>query len=136
MEFEQDYVMRLIKQVIHALIGVLLNKKTTLEHEMLVNLQQNSGDDYIQRLTILADQGKICEAENMLLDALEGGTHETCLAALLFYEHINEFDDDFLEEHNFSRSEIRQGVIDIADRMKMYPVAASILDEETLDDMN
>ena len=136
MEFEQDYVMRLIKQVIHALIGVLLNKKTTLEHEMLVNLQQNSGDDYLQRLTILADQGKICEAENMLLDALEGGTHETCLAALLFYEHINEFDDDFLEEHNFSRSEIRQGVIDIADRMKMYPVAASILDEETLDDMN
>ena len=136
MEFEQDYVMRLIKQVIHVLIGMLLNKKTTLEHEMLVNLQQNSGDDYLQRLTILADQGKICEAENMLLDALEGGTHETCLAALLFYEHINEFDDDFLEEHNFSRNEIRQGVIDIADRMKMYPVAASILDEETLDDMN
>ena len=129
MEFEQDYVMRLIKQVIHALIGVLLNKKTTLEHEMLVNLQQNSGDDYLQRLTILADQGEICEAENMLLDALEGGTHETCLAALLFYEHINEFDDDFLEEHNFSRNEIRQGVIDIADRMKMYPVAASILED-------
>ena len=136
MQFEQDYVMRLIKQVIHALIGVLLDKRTTLEHDMLANLQKNSGDDYLQRLTILADQGKICDAENMLLDALEGGAHEACLAALLFYEHINEFDDDYLEEHNFSRNEIRQGVIDIANRMKMYPVATSILGEESLDDMN
>jgi len=136
MQYEQDYIIRLIKQVIHALIGVLLNKRTTLEHEMLINLQQNSGDDYLQRLTVLADQGRICEAENMLLDALEGGADETCRAALLFYEHINEFDDDFLEEHNFSREEICQGVLDIADRMKMYPVAASILDEEMLDDMN
>ena len=136
MQHKQDYIMRLIKQVIHALIGVLLNKKTTLEHEMLANQQQNVSDDFLQRLTTLADQGRICEAENMLLSALEGGSNETCRAALLFYEHINEFDDDFLEEHNFSRNEIRQGVISVADRLGMYPVAASILDEGSLDDLN
>ena len=65
MQYEQDYIMRLIKQVIRALIGTLLNKRTTLEHEMLANQQQNSGDDLFQRFAVLADQGKICEAENM-----------------------------------------------------------------------
>lgn len=60
----------MIKQVIRVLIGVLLDQKATLEHEMLANGQQTSGDDYLQRLTVLAGQGKICEAENILLEAL------------------------------------------------------------------
>ena len=37
MYYEQDYIMRLIKQVIRALIGILLNKKTTMEYDMPVN---------------------------------------------------------------------------------------------------
>ena len=129
MQYEQDYIMRMIKQVIRALIGVLLNKKTMLEYEMLSNLQQNSGDDYLQRLMFLADQGKICEAENMLLEAVEGGSDEAYLAALLFYVHINEFDDDYLEEHNFSRDEIRQGILNIAERMGKYTLAAPLFSE-------
>ena len=126
MQYEQDYIMRMIKQVIHALIGVLLNKKTMLEYEISANRQQKSGDDFLQRLTMLADQGKICEAENMLLEALEGGSDEACRAALLFYEHINEYDEDFLEEHDFSRAEIRQGVLEIAERMGEYAIAAPL----------
>ena len=121
--------MRLIKQVIRALIGVLLDKKTTLEHEMLANGQQTSGEDYLQRLAVLADQGKICEAENMLLEALESGSDEACRAALLFYEHINEFDDDYLEEHDFSRAEIRQGVLNVAEYMGKYAMAAPLFPE-------
>ena len=130
MQFEQDYVMRLIKQVIHALIGTLLNKKTTMEYEMLANRQHRSGEDHLSKLTMLADQGKICEAENMLLESLEGESDEAYRTALLFYEHINEFDEDFLEEHNFSRAEIREGVLDVADRMGKYPIAASVLSDD------
>ena len=129
MQYEQDYVMRLIKQVIRALIGTLLNKRTTLEHEMLANQQQNSGDDLFQRLAVLADQGKICEAENMLLEAMESGSDEALRAGLLFYEHINEYDDDYLEEHNFSRAEIWQGVLDTAERMGTYAMAAPLFPE-------
>ena len=129
MQYEQDYIMRLIKQVIRALIGTLLNKRTTLEHEMLANQQQNSGDDLFQRLAVLADQGKICEAENMLLEAMESGSDESLRAGLLFYEHINEYDDDYLEEHNFSRAEIRQGVLDTAEWMGTYAMAAPLFPE-------
>ena len=129
MQYEQDYIMRLIKQVIRALIGTLLNRRTTLEHQMLANQQQNSGDDLFQRLAVMADQGKICEAENILLEAMESGSDEALRAGLLFYEHINEYDDDYLEEHNFSRAEIRQGVLDVAERMGTYAMAAPLFPE-------
>ena len=129
MQYEQDYIMRLIKQVIRALIGTLLNRRTTLEHQMLANQQQNSGDDLFQKLAVLADQGKICEAENILLEAMESGSDEALRAGLLFYEHINEYDDDYLEEHNFSRAEIRQGVLDAAERMGTYAMAAPLFPE-------
>ena len=74
MYYEQDYIMRLIKQVIRALIGILLNKKTAMEYDMPVNRQQTSGEDLLARLIPLADAGKICEAENELSDVLESGS--------------------------------------------------------------
>ena len=105
MYYEQDYIMRLIKQVIRALIGILLNKKTTMEYDMPVNRQQTSGEDFLARLISLADAGKICEAEN-------------------------ELSDTFLEEHGFSREEIRQGVLDVAKRMGALYAAVAIMDED------
>ena len=109
MYYEQDYIMRLIKQVIQALIGILLNKKTTMEYDMPVNRQQTNGEDFLARLISLADAGKICEAENELSDILESGSDPAFQIALMFYDHLNNYDDSFLEEHSFSREEIRQG---------------------------
>ena len=53
MYYEQDYIMRLIKQVIRALIGILLNKKTAMEYDMPVNRQQTSSEDFLVRLILL-----------------------------------------------------------------------------------
>ena len=129
MQYEQDYILRLIKQVIRALIGILLNKRTTLEYEMPVNNLRTSGDDLLSKLNSLADAGYICEAENRLLEALECGSEEAFLTALYFYEHINEYDTDFLEDHHFSREEIREGVLLVAKKMGSLPLAAALLDE-------
>ena len=129
MQYEQDYILRLIKQVIRALIGILINKRTTLEYEMPVNNLRTSGDDLLSKLIILADKGCICEAENRIFEALESGSEEAFLMALYFYEHINEYDTDFLEDHHFSRGEIREGVILVAKKMGSLPLAAALLDE-------
>ena len=51
MQYEQDYIMRLIKQVIRALIGILLNKKSASYYIFPVNGKLKSGDDFLQRLT-------------------------------------------------------------------------------------
>ena len=130
MQYEQDYIMRLIKQVIRALIGVLLNKKTTEVYEMPANQIRNSGDDLLSRLLLLADAGKICEAENRVFEEMEKGSRESFLLALEFYDHINEYDTDFLEEHNFSREEIRQGVADLAVRMGNTSATAVLMAAE------
>ncbi len=130
MYYEQDYIMRLIKQVIRALIGILLNKKTTMEYDMPVNRQQTSGDDILTRLIALADAGKICEAENDLSDLLEGGSDAVHETALLFYEHLNEYTDSYLEEHRFSREEIRQGVLEVTKRMGTPYAALAIMQED------
>ena len=67
MQYEQDYIMRLIKQVIRALIGILLNKKSASYYIFPVNGKLKSGDDFLQRLTCMANDGRVCEAENMVL---------------------------------------------------------------------
>ena len=38
----------------------------------------------------------------------------------MFYDHLNEYTDSFLEEHDFSREETRQGVLEVAKRMGPY----------------
>ena len=127
MQYEQDYIMRLIKQVIRALIGTLLNKRTTEIYEMPANQIQKNGDDLLSRLLLLADAGKICEAENRLWEELTKETPEAFLMALEFYDHINGYDNNFLEQNNFSRDEIRQAVKEIADRMGNGAVVAALL---------
>ena len=66
MQYEQDYIMRLIRQVIRALVYVLLDKKMGEHYEMPANRIVKSGDDLLYRLLSLADAGQICEAENRL----------------------------------------------------------------------
>ena len=129
MQYEQDYIMRLIKQVIRALIGILLNKQTTLYYELPINRTQTNGDDMLQKIIPLADKGNICEAENILIGEMDSGAECAIYTGLLFYEHINDYDDEFLENHNFSRDEIRQGVLEISKLMGSYAMATAALSE-------
>ncbi len=84
----------------------------------------------LARLISLADAGKICEAENELSDILESGSDPAFQIALMFYDHLNNYNDSFLEEHSFSREEIRQGVLDVAKRMGALYAAVAIMDED------
>ena len=72
----------------------------------------------------------ICEAENELFDILESGSDTAYQTALMFYDHLNDFIDSFLEEHDFSREEIRQGILEVAKMMGALYAATAILDEE------
>ena len=134
MQYEQDYIMRLIKQVIRALIGILLNKQTTLHYELPINRLQTNGDDILQKIVLLADKGSICEAENILIDEMESGAESSIHTGLLFYDHINNYDDEFLEKHNFSRDEIKQGILEISKLMGSYAMATAALSENYRED--
>ena len=65
-----------------------------------------------------------------MFDILESGSDMAYQTALMFYDHLNKYTDSFLEEHDFSREEIRQGVLEVAKRMGALYAAAAILDEK------
>ena len=56
-------------------------------------------------------------AETRLYEEIEAGIPNVYQMALAFYDHINDYDDAFLEEHGFSREEIVQGVRNIAEKL-------------------
>ena len=60
--------------------------------------------------------GKINEAENRLFEELECDEEGIFEAALGFYDYLNSLPEEFLEEHNYTRDEVKEGAQSLADR--------------------
>lgn len=113
--YEQDYVMRLIREAIKFLAKVFLNVKNDDEvyYDLLFE-NKNPQTDYLHNeLLELIQLGKINEAENLLYEKLDTSNKRHLGLALDFYNRLNDLNDDFLEENNFSREEIADGLKDI-----------------------
>ena len=76
-------------------------------------------NDYLLELV---DKGEINAAENRLFEIIEtSGMPKDALGPLIlmFYEHVNSKDDDFLAKAGFSREEILTGLRDAMSRIGM-----------------
>lgn len=72
---------------------------------------ENSIEDSIYyRLIALVDDGEFNEAENIMLENLEPTDINDYYTMLCIYDYMNDFDDAFMEQNNFSREEIQEGV--------------------------
>lgn len=109
MEFEKDYIMRMIKQVVVALARIIFNKPGPM-YELPEERDFTAVDDLYVRLLKLADAGKINEAENLLYEELEAENQGYLEMGIGFYSHINEYEEEFLREHNYTRDEINEGI--------------------------
>ena len=113
-EEESDYIMRMIKEAARVLFSLIFGKKYTqieLPKENKFSVSGSSLDD----LTELVDQGKINEAENILLENLDYENPEELAAAVLFYEYVSEKGQEFLQAHDFSLEEAAEGIKQIAE---------------------
>ena len=81
----------------------------------------------LESLLDLVDAGRIDEAENRIFEITENLDKSNFEIALLFYSYLNDKSDDFLEENNFSRDEVKQGLKDIASRYGVDSVAEIFL---------
>lgn len=112
-EDEKDYIMRMIKEMVRVLFSLMLGKQYTQvelprENRFLVS-GKNLGD-----LKEMADQGKINEAENLLLENLDYENKEEVTAAVLFYEYVGQMEEGFLKENGYSLEEVYDGLMQIA----------------------
>ena len=124
---EQDYIMRLIKELIRALLKVIFHTDLDMPSvEMLKDAQRRCA---LEELLNLMDNGEINEAENRLSELLEDGGREGLALALLFYSHLNEKSNDFLEAHDFSREEIKAGLEDALQSQGLSEMAEAFLSE-------
>ena len=112
---KNDYILRMISEMIRAVLTLLLGRDIVSKDEIV--LPQISEDSDFQKLIAMVNEGRINEAENMLWDMTGDGRQEHFQIALLFYNYLNDLDDEVLEKADFSREEVADGLARI---MKLY----------------
>ncbi len=112
---ENDYIIKQIDILINFLAKVLFKKDSAQFH----NIKDENGNitdtgQLYLKLHDLTDNGQINDAEDLLFSEIEKEQRLDYLElAVDFYNYLNEKDDNFLEDYDFSRQEIFDGMKDI-----------------------
>jgi hypothetical protein len=123
--FEQDYVMRFIKEMVRAILKLLFNIDTdSPTSELLEDCEEKATLD---ELLDMVDDGNIDEAENEIYELTENLNQNNLEVALLFYSYLNDKSDEFLEGNNFSRDEVKEGLETIVSRYGLNSIASMFL---------
>ncbi len=111
MYVQNDYLMRLIGELIRAAAKLAFGKTVqwSLYRDQDAGIAEGLWERY-EELMRMVERGEINEAENILADGMEEGDMEYFQMALMFYDRLNEESDEFLEEHDFSKQEVLDGV--------------------------
>ena len=109
--FETDFIMREITTLTRALQKIFFNKDPE-EYGRLIDEEGNFSETELlrRRLTSMAKEGKINDAENLLFEYLDRPREEYLEIALEFYNTLAGFSDDFLTEYDYSKEEIVDGL--------------------------
>lgn len=114
MAYENDYILRLIHEVIKTLFKLIFGTDINSSEGELSNLSESASEKF-KKLTALLEKGEINDAENILIENMDASDLDDFRIALLFYESLNKKDNSFLESHGYTRREISEGVIYVAD---------------------
>ena len=110
MSYHYDWIMRQIEIIAATLAYILSKKKSHITDAYEATAIPSGENELYLQLASLVRQGQICQAEDVLFEALEDPTELVLDAALRFYESLNALSDDTLEAANFSRQEILEGL--------------------------
>lgn len=125
--FEQDYIMRFIKEMVRAILKLLFNIDT--ESPTAELLESTEQKETLENLLEMLDAGNINEAENQLDDLISSNDRDSLKVALLFYSYLNDKPDEFLEANDFSRDEVKLGIQNVADGFGLAGIAEMMSEE-------
>ena len=113
--FEEDYIMRLIHEMIRSILKLLFHIDVeTPTAELLENEEEKAT---LETLLDRIDKGDINEAENKIFELAEDDANLEMI--LLFYSYLNDKSDAFLQENHFSRKEIQEDLKSILSQYGM-----------------
>lgn len=122
--FEQDYVMRLINEMVRAILKLLFNIETDSPTAELIENKEEK--ELLENLLDMVDNGNVNEAENRLYDLIKNNSSGLEIA-LLFYSYLNDKTDEFLVANNFSREEIKLGINRVMNKYDLGSIARIFL---------
>lgn len=117
--FEQDYLMKIIKNLVSLLAKAFFGKDD-ITYEISDDKEYKEADDLHKKLIVLIDIEEINEAENLLFKKLKTDDRRYMELSIDFYKRLNDTDDKFLERNNFSRIEIKDGLKEVARKFGMF----------------
>ena len=109
---QKDYVMRIVHEWVRTLIKLIFNQDIDKDDDDGISLEVM---ELCRKLLSMIDDGKINEAENILVDGLETGGQAYFEMALLFYEKLSGKTEEFLAEHDYSQEEVVDGLKYVVD---------------------
>ena len=113
----QDYIMRQIEMLTEAIACLVFNKETAIHYEIRDEIKQAETDILYLQLRTLLNNNKIIEAENLLFDMIDPLETNHFIIAIHFYEQLSKMNDAELNERDFSKVEIIDGLNKI---IKLY----------------
>ncbi len=109
MFYEQDWVMKQIRLLVRFVARAVF-KKDTAEYKALIEESLSGSDILHEELLHFLSRADICNAENYLFENLNTKSKSHLAVALDFYERLNAFSDEELENADFSREEVKDGL--------------------------
>ncbi len=139
MEFENNGLKNSIAGTLR-LVGILMSGAWNDKYKQPKFVENAAQEDFYQRLLQRIDRGEINEAENEMLAYMEGersdknaalkdiGTVDNTMLdmGLSVYGYMNEKDDIFLEQNNYCRQEIEEGIRELLMRFGVSISADSL----------
>ena len=119
--FEQDYVMRMIKEMIRALLKLLFDIDSDTPSAELI--QDDNAKNQLITLTDMIDAGNINMAENELYRTISDNNMLDLKVGILFYSYLNNKDVEFLQQNHFSRDEVEMGIRNLAAKFKVSDIS-------------
>jgi len=123
--FEEDYIMRQIREMVRMLLKLLFQMDMEEDSEEL--LRGTKENEVLRELLEMVDDGRINEAENRVYELCEDGEMANLKVMLLFYDYLNGKSDEYLEECEFSREELKEDMRDLLAGFGLSDMAETFL---------
>ncbi len=109
MYYQKDYLMRLIEDIVRIIARIFFGKDYK-SYQYVDEMMLSKTDLWYRQLMELVEQRRLGEAEDILFDGMDTQNKDHMAVALDVYMAMNALSDDELDNADFSREEIKDGL--------------------------
>ena len=118
--FEQDWIMRQIREISKMIAHVMLNAEVQSTVAELPQEERDLADDLINKMK----SGKVQEAVDAVNRLADNNTKNNLIIGLEFYSHLSDMDEDFLEANEYNLVRARKDFEVFAEKFGMQQMTS------------